>query len=1541
MRFKKLVETILTEDIESMKKYYPNISDDAFQSYVELDPTYKDGSTQAGKYAKWILGLANKGKLDNIGHVKDVLSRFDEEKNNLKEKDIMKYKSVDEVEAMLNDENSYKALSDRQRLRQTQKAVHNTDLDQDAERLFNGKDWEVWTPHTYEASCKLGRGTQWCTASTESDHYFRSYTKSGKLYIIINKHNGEKYQFHFESASFMDAEDESIPLAKFLLDNRELNDYFYAILPDEVKEQIEDLKDLADNDYVFVYHGDIPQKMKYVFRYIEKIIVERDITKIPDKEFHKLIGLKEVSLHDNITYIGESAFEDCENLEYINLPHNLEHLGDYAFDGCVRLKSIKINSELQMLPMFAFSYTDAKRVDVPGNINVIGNGAFCNTELQTVVLNEGVQVISSHAFSGSDKLTSIKLPHSLNKIDSRAFRNCTSLQKIVIPKEVEYVGHRVFGNCPNLTVYCEAEEQPIRWETDWNHRAEVVWGYKGEGVKESYKMRFRLDESLTIEDVTSPEQLMDWMNDNITYELVDDEYSNSNGVPTKTAEEVLATKTGHCAEQSYLEQEVLDGLGYESFFVMVKENNSEKEYGAEGSAHLFLVYKDEDARYCWFEHSMQHSRGIHKYDSLYALLQDVAHQWWRYDENSDILEVRFIDKHITGVDNWGLAKECYKYPVEYTFDISNNVLEKDVPLEFDPPYNAEQIKKEYGEDTYNSLIDDPAHKWRMETGIELVHQEPDVEELRRIWANWLLMTPEQKAESDAKSVELFGKTNAEHFGELLPLYESVQPSSLYFLSDKDMNGQTLEPRVPSNYMTKNGYEDAETPRVCFANSIDGALKGLSQNLTGKEFYVHTPVDIDKEYLHTPSKEEVPDAHITTEVWYTQPVKVKTIGKIKVISDDGKEGLTYTYGDGESAELYGWNWEWDNKIEESLSDVASTISKEVQKYDDNGSNQNCMLCTWATELQSRGIDFLPRPVYSPRDVIFTLNGYDIVKEPVKQSIESKEDVITQVTDAGDGARFYCHVNWADSNGGHEFILANTDGKIMIVDSQSNYINDITSDSEYFEDINYENSFIVRLDNKEINNDILKYNDEEYITEWDDTLDGELLESLSTKIVRRDNPNDFSPFGYKVDFYDGKTHIGEGSVCGIKDDNAFLYDFEVYPEHRGKGYSKEMLQFMIDKYDLKQLYVQQDNIVAVNLYKKFGFKVEGEVEDNGKPAYDMIRESYKMRFKLTEGKNLEQTVQQYIDKYKKIVPAADDELHRSQVMGIIAIDPTYKEGSTTTGDYAIWLLNMAIKNGWDVIGTRDKLLPLLTDFIDKKSQLPNKDINSYKSAEDLEVALKNCTLTDRQKERRARNSYAKTKHVLSTENWDVYAALNYEGALTLGKGTSWCTATSDNAAWYVRYVTDTWSDQNYSSVEVRSLESEHLSFEEAIDASDLSPDTTIEDIYRDYSDRAVYSFCGDYGFFTNPNDIIDVRECDTLYVFVNKENSKFKYQFCMSYDLMEYEDDLEYAITFCDASDKSVSFRNFLNTNPELNKFWTEVIGKPLSELFYDEEEDDEV
>jgi hypothetical protein len=60
------------------------------------------------------------------------------------------------------------------------------------------------------------------------------------------------------------------------------------------------------------------------------------------------------------------------------------------------------------------------------------------------------------------------------------------------------------------------------------------------------------------------------------------------------------------------------------------------------------------------------------------------------------------------------------------------------------------------------------HRWRAETGIELIHEEPTLEEFRRVCYNWDAMSPEQKAISDAKSLELFGMTNGEHKRKLFP-----------------------------------------------------------------------------------------------------------------------------------------------------------------------------------------------------------------------------------------------------------------------------------------------------------------------------------------------------------------------------------------------------------------------------------------------------------------------------------------------------------------------------------------------------------------------------------------------------------------------------------------------------------------------------------------------------------------------------------------------------------------------------------------------------
>lgn len=170
------------------------------------------------------------------------------------------------------------------------------------------------------------------------------------------------------------------------------------------------------------------------------------------------------------------------------------------------------------------------------------------------------------------------------------------------------------------------------------------------------------------------------------------------------------------------------------------------------------------------------------------------------------------------------------------------------------------------------------------------------------------------------------------------IMESMKNNNkLYFLSTINMNDDRLTPRIPSNYFTKNNYEENKTPRVCFAKTIDGCLMGLSKNLTDKEFYVHVP-DPDGYYnVYNPTIKEVPDCKITGEVWIKKPVDLKCIGKIKVLKDTGEAGIPFKYGD-KTAELYKWDWKWvdkydDESINESLEIRLTTniFEKEITIY----------------------------------------------------------------------------------------------------------------------------------------------------------------------------------------------------------------------------------------------------------------------------------------------------------------------------------------------------------------------------------------------------------------------------------------------------------------------------------------------------------------------------------------------------------------------------------------------------------------------------------
>ena len=170
------------------------------------------------------------------------------------------------------------------------------------------------------------------------------------------------------------------------------------------------------------------------------------------------------------------------------------------------------------------------------------------------------------------------------------------------------------------------------------------------------------------------------------------------------------------------------------------------------------------------------------------------------------------------------------------------------------------------------------------------------------------------------------------------------------------------------------------------------------------------------------------------------------------------------------------------IEKQVKRIAEKVKKD--KKDPTG-NQNCMLCTWCMEAWFRGYNILPRPVYSPTDIIFTSNyePHDIIKNNSEViHFRNKNELKNICLSSGNNSRYYIHINWIGSSGGHEFILINIDDSIYVIDAQQGLFENIdfsNKASNYFNNINYNNSYIIRMDDKQFNYKLLKYNDNKYI------------------------------------------------------------------------------------------------------------------------------------------------------------------------------------------------------------------------------------------------------------------------------------------------------------------------------------------------------------------------------------------------------------------------------------------------------------------------------
>ena len=167
------------------------------ENYYDLENIADEFDNFEADFGNYVMTAENLDtfKLEDADQIRTALENYHRMKPQLpaNERDIGRFKSFYRFEDFV----------DSKMDPELQQEIDDEILNRkDVEVIHNGPMGTVTIPKTHEASCELGSGTKWCTASKYNQDLYNSYSKKGDLIIYNEKPGNAKYQFQY----YFDAE---------------------------------------------------------------------------------------------------------------------------------------------------------------------------------------------------------------------------------------------------------------------------------------------------------------------------------------------------------------------------------------------------------------------------------------------------------------------------------------------------------------------------------------------------------------------------------------------------------------------------------------------------------------------------------------------------------------------------------------------------------------------------------------------------------------------------------------------------------------------------------------------------------------------------------------------------------------------------------------------------------------------------------------------------------------------------------------------------------------------------------------------------------------------------------------------------------------------------------------------------------------------------------------------------------------------------------------------------------------------------------------
>lgn len=166
-------------------------------------------------------------------------------------------------------------------------------------------------------------------------------------------------------------------------------------------------------------------------------------------------ALKTVSFPSTIEKIHDRAFKQS-SLTSITVKTDVEY-GTYIFDLCKNLKTVVVEDGVKVLTKgMLYGLDNLETISLPGSLEEIGDEALQRLAVKELPLPEGLRKIGKDAFTSS-KITSLTIPSTVNEIGLRAFYTMANLEDVTFtdtqqkPSQLESLGAYAFCQSRKLS----------------------------------------------------------------------------------------------------------------------------------------------------------------------------------------------------------------------------------------------------------------------------------------------------------------------------------------------------------------------------------------------------------------------------------------------------------------------------------------------------------------------------------------------------------------------------------------------------------------------------------------------------------------------------------------------------------------------------------------------------------------------------------------------------------------------------------------------------------------------------------------------------------------------------------------------------------------------------------------------------------------------------------------------------------------------------------------------------------------------------------